>query len=72
MPGLFSRLRGRDGATKVKSKKNSQFDDLTEKAPAQKRWDDASSRKTVDPEEIQELVKRCTEEIKARGRTPRP
>ena len=67
MPGLFSRLRGRDGATKVKSRKNSQYDDLADNAPAQKRWEDASIRKTVEPEEIYELVKRCTEEIKARG-----
>jgi hypothetical protein len=69
MPGLFSRLRGnRDGAPKVKSKKgaNNLF---AEQQPAKARWDDAFTRTTVEPEEIHELVKRCTEELKARGMT---
>ena len=66
MPSLFSRLKGRDGATKAKSKKQAQLDQLA--ALSQKpRWDDAWTRTTVEPYEIQELVRLCKEELKARG-----
>ena len=66
MPSLFSRLKGRDGPTKAKSKKQAQLDQLA--ALSQKpRWDDAWTRTTVEPYEIQELVRLCKEELKARG-----
>ena len=32
-------------------------------------WEDAWTRKTVEPEEIHELIRFCTEELKARGMT---
>ena len=63
MPSFFSRLRNRDGGKKAK---NGNQDDLANQLPA-KRWDDASLRTSVEPEEIQELIKRCTEELKSRG-----
>lgn len=63
MPGIFSRLKGRD-----KSKKG-QADELADQQPQNPRWDDAWTRKTVDPEEVQELIRFCTEELKARGMT---
>lgn len=62
MPSFFSRFRGRDGG---KKSKNGHQDDL-DKAPA-KRWEDDSMRTYVEPEEIQELIRRCTEELKSRG-----
>ena len=69
MPSLFSRLKGRDGPTKAKSKKQAQLDQLA--ALSQKpRWDDAWTRTTVEPYEIQELVRLCKEELKARGMLP--
>ncbi|KAK7743567.1 hypothetical protein SLS53_004102 [Cytospora paraplurivora] len=61
MPGLFSRLK-KDG----KSRKNANADFLDQQ-PAQPQWTDAWARTTVEPEEIHELVKRCTEEIKSRA-----
>lgn len=64
MPGLFSRLKQRDGA---KSKKKNAANDLTGSLPAKPKWDDAYTRKTVEPEEIHELIRCCTEELKARG-----
>ena len=64
MPGLFSRFRSRDGSKK--SKKNGNLDDLANQLSV-KKWDDASTRKSVEPEEIQELIRRCTEELKSRG-----
>ncbi|KAI0853318.1 DUF1708-domain-containing protein [Daldinia vernicosa] len=64
MPSLFSRIRGKDGA---KSKKNGNLADLANQLPDKPRWEDAYTRTTVEPEEVQELVTRCTEEVKARA-----
>ncbi|RFU74255.1 hypothetical protein TARUN_7980 [Trichoderma arundinaceum] len=61
MPGLFSRLK-KDG----KSKKNG-VGDATDLVPQRQKWDDAWTRKTVEPEEIRELLRGCTEELKSRG-----
>ncbi|KAI1761771.1 DUF1708-domain-containing protein [Hypoxylon sp. FL1150] len=65
MPSLFSRIRGKDSSKK--SKKNGHLDDLTHQLPNKSRWEDAYTRTSVDPEEIQELVGRCTGELKARA-----
>lgn len=59
--GLFSRKK--DG----KSKKKGANADLYDQQPAKPQWTDAWTRTWVEPEEIHELVKRCTEEIKNRG-----
>ncbi|KAJ6442982.1 LOW QUALITY PROTEIN: morphogenesis protein (Msb1) [Purpureocillium lavendulum] len=64
MPGLFSRLKARDG---LRSKKKQTGNDLANALPAKPKWDDAYTRKTVEPEEIHELLHYCTEELKARG-----
>ncbi len=66
MPGLFSRLKGRDG--KLKSKKGA-LDQLANQQPQKPRWDDAWTRKTIEPDEVQQLIRFCTEELKARGMT---
>jgi hypothetical protein len=64
MPSLFSRLKGRDG--KLKSKKGA-LDQLANQQPQKPRWDDAWTRKTIEPDEVQQLIRFCTEELKARG-----
>ncbi|ROV99398.1 hypothetical protein VSDG_03971 [Cytospora chrysosperma] len=61
MTGLFSRLK-KDG----KSKRNASAD-LLDQQPEQPKWTDAWARTTVEPEEIHELIRRCTEEIKSRA-----
>ncbi|KAK4197871.1 hypothetical protein QBC40DRAFT_298978 [Triangularia verruculosa] len=63
MPSLFSRLKGKDGK---KSKKGQlDLDDQLAKKP---RWEgDAWARKTVEPEEVEELLRYSTEELKARA-----
>ncbi|KAL2020730.1 hypothetical protein VTK56DRAFT_8030 [Thermocarpiscus australiensis] len=63
MPSLFSRLKGRDG--KLKSKKG--HEQLADQQPQKPRWEDAWTRKTVEPDEVQELIRFCTEELKARA-----
>ncbi|KAI0521573.1 hypothetical protein F5B22DRAFT_634481 [Xylaria bambusicola] len=64
MPGLFSRIRGKDG--KPKSKKNG-YAESTPQLTTKPRWEDAYARTSVEPEEVQDLVNRCTVELKARG-----
>ncbi|CAJ2499946.1 Uu.00g027990.m01.CDS01 [Anthostomella pinea] len=67
MPSLFSRIRGKDGQGKSKSKKNANPESLTHQLPNQPRWENAYARTTIEPEEVQELIRRCTEEIKSRA-----
>jgi len=64
MPSFFSRLKGRDGPSKVK--KGAQHAAI-DAAPPKPRWEDEWTRKTVDPQEVQELLRGCTIELKARG-----
>lgn len=64
MPGLFSRLKGKDGG---RSKKKNAINDVADNIPQKPQWDDAWTRKTVEPEEIHDLIRCCTEELKARG-----
>lgn len=71
MPSLFSRLKGKD-AGKLKSKKGANHDALADLQPLKPKWDDAYTRSTIEPEEIQDLIRRATEELKARGMTATP
>lgn len=66
MPSLFSKIRGKDGLGKAKSKKGN-GDDSALQLPVRQRWEDAYIRTSVEPEEMQDLVRRCTAELKARG-----
>ena len=68
MPSFLSILKGRDGP-KAKSRKNSNLNQLAAQTPSKPKWEDAWTRKTVEPEEVHELIGRCTKEIKDRGRT---
>jgi hypothetical protein len=65
MPGIFSRLKGKDS-----KKRKGAADDLANALPSKPTWDDAWTRTFVEPEEIHELLHFCTEELKARGTTP--
>ncbi|RYO87059.1 hypothetical protein DL763_006502 [Monosporascus cannonballus] len=67
MPSLFSRIRAKDGPGMFKSKKNGNLESLTQQLPNKRRWEDAYARPSVEPEEIQELVRRCTGELKGRS-----
>lgn len=61
MPFFRNVFKSRDA-----SKSKSSADDQPE-APPKPRWEDAWSRKDVAPEEIQELIHICTQEMKSRG-----
>jgi hypothetical protein len=62
MAGLFSRLKGKDGKSKKKG-----ANDLDQQQPTKPQWTDAWTRTYVEPEEVHELIRCCTEELKARG-----
>ncbi|KAF4969658.1 hypothetical protein FZEAL_10196 [Fusarium zealandicum] len=62
MAGLFSRFKGRDSRSK---KKNA--NDSTQTLPPKPQWTDAWARTSVEPEEVHELLRCCTEELKARA-----
>ncbi|TVY38813.1 hypothetical protein LOCC1_G005779 [Lachnellula occidentalis] len=66
MAGFFSRLKGKDGPSKVNKKKGAQQENIAA-APPKPRWDDAWTRTTVEPDEVQELLRGCTLELKSRG-----
>ncbi|KAM3532671.1 hypothetical protein NHJ13051_000134 [Beauveria bassiana] len=64
MPGIFSRIhKARDARQKKKNAHN----DLASSLPVKPRWDDAYTRASVEPDEIDELIRCCTQEIKSRG-----
>ena len=67
MPSLFSRLKGKDSSSK--SKKQAHLNGLTDNLPAKPQWEDGWARTTVEAEEVQELIRYCTAELKARGTT---
>jgi len=66
MPFFSNIFKGKDGHSKRHAKQNGIVE-----APAQPRWEDAWQRKEVDPEEVQELLRYCTYEIKSRGELDR-
>jgi hypothetical protein len=67
MPGFFSRLKGKDGPQKPSKSKKNASQAPVEQVAAKPKWEDAWLRKTVDPEEVQELLHGCTLELKSRG-----
>ena len=52
---------------KVRSKKHTEQESAAPVVPLKPRWADAWSRKDVEPEEVQELLRGCTFELKSRG-----
>ena len=65
---FFSRVfKGKDGQTSSKARKNITQNGAVPVVPQKPRWVDAWLRKDVEPEEVQELLRGCTYEIKSRG-----
>ena len=54
-------------ATPKSRKKNVHSNGAVPAPPPKPHWDDAWTRKEVEPEEIQELLRGCTHELKSRG-----
>jgi len=63
MPSFARWFRSRDAA---KSKKFADQGDGVV-APTKPSWQEAWNRKEVAPEEVQELIHECTQEMKSRG-----
>ena len=68
MPFFTKVFRGKDSG----SKKDITQDGSNEETPKKAKWEDAWMRKDVGPEEVQELLRGCTHEIKARGMETQP
>ncbi|KAL8794327.1 MAG: hypothetical protein Q9195_003154 [Heterodermia aff. obscurata] len=65
---VFKKDKDKDGTrAKVKSKKLTDQNSPAPVVPPKPRWADAWSRKDVEPEEVQELLRGCTFELKSRG-----
>ena len=65
---VFKKDKDKDGTrAKVKSKKYPDQSSPAPVVPPKPRWADAWSRKDVEPEEVQELLRGCTFELKSRG-----
>lgn len=68
MPFFSSIFKSKDGAgTSSKSKKHAVQNGAALLAPPKPRWEDAWLRKDVEPEEVHELLRGCTHEMKSRG-----
>lgn len=68
MPSFARWFRSRDSA---KSRKRADQGDGVV-APSKPTWQEAWTRKEVAPEEVQELIHECTQEMKSRGELPLP
>ena len=66
MPFFKNVFRSKDGP-RSKSAAGNYADRDQPVAPPKPRWEDSWSRKDVAPDEIQELVHVCTQEMKSRG-----
>ncbi|KAK4695054.1 hypothetical protein P7C71_g2636, partial [Lecanoromycetidae sp. Uapishka_2] len=69
--GFFSKFKSKDrdgGVSTPKSKKtkNAHTNGAVPAPPPRPHWEDAWARKEVEPEEIQELLRGCTYEMKSR------
>lgn len=60
------RSKDREGGLS-KSKKHAQENGAFHTPSSKPRWEDAWARKDVEPEEVQELLRGCTHELKSRG-----
>ena len=63
MPFFSSIFKGKDAAAKKREPNGT-----APAVPAKPKWEDAWLRKEVDAEEVQELLRCCTYEIKSRGK----
>lgn len=70
MPFFSKVFKSKDAGaarSKAKSKKQPYQSEPIPAPPPKPRWDDAWSRKDVEPAEVQELLRGCTIELKSRG-----
>lgn len=66
MAGFFSRKKKED-AVNGRSSKAKKGTVPAPLQPSKPKWEDAWARKSVDPEEVQELLRGCTLELKSKG-----
>lgn len=69
MPSFSRLFRSKDSSA---AKKNSKAPAAENKGPAKPTWTDAWQRTEVGPEEVQQLLRACTQELKVRGMSIHP
>ncbi|KAI9849218.1 MAG: hypothetical protein M1838_000206 [Thelocarpon superellum] len=69
MPGFFSKVFGGKDGPRSSSKLGKPLQDGYSSTPVLQKpqWEDAWTRKDVEPEEVQELLRGCTLELKSRA-----
>ena len=67
MPFFSSIFKSKDGSRSAKGGKNGN-DANGQVAQLKPRWEESWTRKDVAPDEIQELIHVCTQEMKTRGK----
>lgn len=65
MPFFTRVFRGKESGAAKKAAKTPVPEDIT--TPTKPTWTDAWQRAEIAPEEVQELLRGCTHELKARG-----
>ena len=68
MPFFSKVFRSKDATARKQAKENGAL----APAPPKPRWDDAWQRQEIEPEEVQELLRGCTVEIRSRGERDTP
>jgi hypothetical protein len=71
MPFFKNVFKSKDGSRSA-SKAGKYGDAAQPVAPPKLRWEESWSRNDVAPEEIQELIHVCTQEMKSRGTSAPP
>lgn len=65
---LFSRFKNKGAQPATKSKTQADLTNGKPAAPQKPRWESTWSSKTIDPDEVEELIHLCTAEMKSRGK----
>lgn len=66
---FFSRFKNKGAQPASKSKTTSDFTNGKPTAPYKPRWQASWNSKSVEPEDVEELIHACTAEMKSRGTT---
>jgi len=64
---LFSRKKNKGAQPAPNNKRQAESSNGSALAPQKPRWQSSWSSNTIDPAEVEELIRACTVEMKSRG-----